>query len=183
MARDPVLCAPPRHASRNSIAAVTARRLFTRTCSSLPLPDETMAVGLKCGTADPQTLFLTTRWRSVLRCEKANTKTPRSFARLDPVFARDSSGCSVPFSIKEESTRLGTLFSFSKRPDGKEPPRVKLLWPPARAPLQKTPTGSMGSASSSSTLTHVLQATSAPVVQEEDPTLSDGPAVTPRPSA
>ena len=29
------------------------------------LPDQAVAIGLRCGTADPQTLFLTTRWRSV----------------------------------------------------------------------------------------------------------------------
>ena len=40
-----------------------------------------------------------------LRCGEANTKTPRYFARLDPAFARDSSGRSVFFFfIKEEST-------------------------------------------------------------------------------
>ena len=66
MAREPALCAlPPRHASRSNIAAVTARRLFTRLCSSPPLPDQAVTVGLRCRTADPQTLFLTTRWRSV----------------------------------------------------------------------------------------------------------------------
>ena len=118
-----------------------------------------------------------------LGCGKANTETPRYFARLDPVFARDSSGHSVLFSIKKESTRLATSSPFSKRPNGKQLPRVKTLLPPARAPLQKTPTGSMDPASSSSTLTLVLQATSASVVQEENPTLRDGPVVTPRPPA
>ena len=184
MARKPGLCAlPPRHASRKNEAAVTARRLFTRTCSSPPLPDQAVAVGLRCRTVDPHTLLLTTRWRSILRCGKANTQTPRSFARFDPVFARDNSGCSVLFSIKEESTRLATSSPFSKRHNGKEPLRVKTLLPPARAPLQKAPTGSTEPASSLNTLTHVFQATSAPVAQEEDPTLRDGPVVTPRPPA
>ena len=184
MARKPGLCAlPPRHASRKNEAAVTARRLFTRTCSSSPLPDQAVAVGLRCGTADPRTLFLTTRWRSILRCGKANTKTPRSFARLDPVFARDNNGRSVLFSIKEESTRLATSSLFSKRHNGREPPWVKTFLPLAQAPLQKTPTGSTDNASSSNTLTHVFQATSAPVAQEEDPTLRDGQVVTPRPPA
>ena len=45
----------------------------------------------------------------------------------------------------------------------------------------KTPTGSSGPTSSSRTLTHVHQATSVPVEQEEEPTLPDGPVVTPRP--
>ena len=72
-----------------------------------------------------------------LRCENANSKTPRSFARLDPAFARDNSGRSVLFSIKEESTRLATSSPFSKRHNGKELLRVKPLLPPARAPLQK----------------------------------------------
>ena len=118
-----------------------------------------------------------------LRCGKANTKTPRYFARLDPEFARDSSGHCVLFSFKEESTRLATSSPFSKRPNGKGPPRVTQVLPLARAPLTKTPIGSTGPASSSSMLSHVLQATSAPVVQEEDPTLRDGPLVTPRPPA
>ena len=30
-----------------------------------PLPNQAVAVGFRCGTANPQTLFLTTRWRSV----------------------------------------------------------------------------------------------------------------------
>ena len=118
-----------------------------------------------------------------LRCENANSKTPRSFARLDPVFARDSSWCSVVFSIKEESTRLATSSPFSKRPNGKEPPRVNILLPLARAPLQKTPTGSTGPASSISTLTNVFQATSAQMVQDKTPTLRNGGVVTPRPPA
>ena len=80
---------------------------------------------------------------------------------LDPVFARDSGWCSVLFSIKEESTRLATSSPFSKRPNGKGPLRVKQILPPARAPLQKTPTESTGPALSSNMLTHVLQATSA----------------------
>ena len=112
-----------------------------------------------------------------LRCGKAN-KTPRYLARLDPVFARDNSGRSILFSIKEESTRLATSSPLSKRHNGKEPPRVKTLLPLARAPLQKTPTGSTDPAPSFNTLTHVFQATSVPVAQEEDPTLRDGPVVT-----
>ena len=118
-----------------------------------------------------------------LRCGKANTKTPRHFARLDPVLARDNSGRSFLFSIKEESTRLANSSPFSKRHNGKEPPRVKPLLPLPRAPLQKTPTGSTDPASSFNTLTHVFQATSAPVAQKKDPTLRDGPVVTPRPPA
>ena len=184
MAREPGLCAlPPRQASRYNTAAVTARRLLTRICSSPPRPDQALAVGLRCGTVDPRTLFLTPRWRSILRCGKANTKTPRSFARLDPAFALDNSGHSAPFYIKEESTRLATSSPFSKGKNGKEPPQVKALLPLARAPLQKTPTGSTDPASSFNTLTHVFQVTPAPVAQEEDSTLRDGPVVTPRPRA
>ena len=118
-----------------------------------------------------------------LRCGEANTKTPRSFARLNPVFACDNSGRSVLFFIKEESTRFATSSPFSKRHNGKEPPRVNPLLPLARAPLQKTPTGPTDPASSSNTLTHVFQAMSAPVAREEDPTLRDRPVVTPRPPA
>ena len=96
------------------------------------------------------------------------------------MFARDSSGRSVLFSIKEKSTRLATSFPFSERNNGKESPRVKALLPFARAPLQKTSTGSTDPASSFNTLTRVFQATSAPVAQEEDPILRDGPVVMPR---
>ena len=113
---------------------------------------------------------------------KTNTKTQRSFARLYPVFARECSGRSVLFA-EGESTSLGASSPFSKMPNGKESPRVNTLLPPARAPLQMTPAGSMGPASFSSTLTQVLQATSAPVVQEEDPRQRDRPVVTPRPPA
>ena len=93
------------------------------------------------------------------------------------MFPRDSSGRSSLFPIKEESV---TSSPFSKRPNGKEPSRVGLLLPLTRAPLPKTPTGSAGPASSSRTLTHVCQAASVPVEQEEEPTLRDEPVVTPR---
>ena len=53
--------------------------------------------------------------------------------------------------------------------------------PPTRTPLMKTPTGSSGPAPSSRTLIHVHQAASLPVEQLEEPTLRDGPVVTPRP--
>ena len=65
---------------------------------------------------------------------------------------------------------------FYKRHNGKEPPRVKSVLTPPRAPLQKTPTGSTDPALSINTLTHALQATCAPVAQEEeDPKRSDKP--------
>ena len=67
------------------------------------------------------------------------------------------------FPIKEKSSRLATSFSFSKRTNGKEPPRVGPMLPPTRAPLMKTPTGSASPALSSRTLTHVDQASSLPV--------------------
>ena len=71
-----------------------------------------------------------------VRCGKANTKTPTTFARLDPVFARDNSGRSVLFFIKKESTRLATLSPFSKNHNGKEPPQVKVIFPSlSRAPV------------------------------------------------
>ena len=69
--------------------------------------------------ADPQTLFADHEVAAGLRYGKANTKTPRYFARLDPVFARDRSGRPVFFSIKEESTRLATSSPFCKRSNGK----------------------------------------------------------------
>ena len=59
--------------------------------------------------------------------------------------------------------------------------RSILLTPNARAPFSKSPTGSTGPAPSSGTLTHMHQATSAPVAQNRDPTLRNGPVVTPRP--
>ena len=90
---------------------------------------------------------------------------------------------SILFPINEESTRLATSSPFSKRPNGKEPSRVGLLLPATRAPLLKTPTGSAGPASSSRTLPHVQQSASLPVEQEEEPTLRNGPVVTPRPPA
>ena len=79
-----------------------ASPFFARTCSPPPLPDQAVTVGLRCGTVDPQTDH---EVAVDLRCGEANTKTPRSFARLDPVFARDNSGRSVLLSIKEKSTR------------------------------------------------------------------------------
>ena len=80
MAREPALHAPlpPGHALRSNETAATARRPPKQTCSPSPLSVQVVAVGLRCG--------------------KANTKTPRSLARLDPVFPRDSSGRSILFS-------------------------------------------------------------------------------------
>ena len=72
---------------------------------------------------------------------------------------------------------------FSKRAHGNEPPRARNVLPLARAPLSKTPTGSTGPDPSLRTLTHAHQATSAPVARDRDPTLRNGPAVTPRPPA
>ena len=161
---------------------MTARRLFTRRCSSPPLPDQAVAVCLRCGTVDPRNTFSDHEVAVDLRCGKANAKTPRSFVRLDPVFVRDNSGRSVLFSIKEESKRLATSSPFSKRHNGRELSRVKILLPcaslaPEDAHRVTDP------ASSFNTLTHVFQATSAPVAQEEDPRPRDGPVGTPRPPA
>ena len=99
------------------------------------------------------------------------------------MFARNSSERSVLAGIKEESTRSDTSSPFSNSPDRKGPFRVKILLSPAQAPFKETPTGSTGPTSSSSTFTHVLQDTSAPVTQEGDPTMRDGLVVTSRPSA
>ena len=155
--------ARPRHASRSKKAAATTRHPHTRARSSPLLPDREAAVDLRCG--------------------KANPYTPRSFTRFNPVSPRDSSGCSILFPIKEEPTSLATSSLFSKRANGNEPPRARDLFPLARAPLSKTPTGSTGPAPSLGTLTHVHQATSAPVAQDRDPTPRKGPVVTPRPPA
>ena len=57
------------------------------------------------------------------------------------MFPRDSSGRSIRFPIKEESSRLTTSFPFSKRDNGKEPARVGPMLPPTRAPLLKTDRG------------------------------------------
>ena len=58
-----------------------------------------------------------------------------------------------------------------------------LMLPLTRSPLMKTPTGSTGPTPFSRTLTHVHPASSLPVEQVEEPTLHDGPVVTPRPLA
>ena len=138
---------------------------------------------MRCGNANSITFRPGHEVSVGLRCGKANTKTPRSLARLDPAFHRESSGRSILFPIKEESSRLATSFPFSKRANGKQPSRVGHMLPPTRAPLMKMPTGSAGPAPSSRTLTHVHQAASLPVEQVEEPTLRDGPVVTPRPPA
>ena len=138
---------------------------------------------MRCGKANSKKLLPGHEVAVGLRCGKDNTKTPRSLARLDPVFPRDSSGRSILFPIKEESWRLAISFPFSNRTNGKEPPRVGPLLPPTRPPLSKTHTGATSPAQSSRTLTHVHQAASLPVEQVEEPTLRGGPVVTPRPPA
>ena len=97
------------------------------------------------------------------------------------MFTGDSSGRSILFPIKEESSRLATSFPFSKRANGEELPRVGPMLPPTRAPLMKTPTGSVSPAF---VFTHANPRASGnvdtPVEQVEEPTLLDGPVVTPR---
>ena len=97
------------------------------------------------------------------------------------MFARDISGRSLLFSIKEVLTRLAFSFPFSKRHIGKESPRVNPVLPLTRDPLWKTVTGSTDHGLSFNTLTQVVQAASAPVAQENDITLRDGPVVTLQP--
>ena len=138
---------------------------------------------MRCGNAISKTPPTDHEVGIGLRYGKANTKTPRSLARLDPVLPRDSSGRSILFPIKEESSRLPTSFAFSKRANGKEPPRVGPMLPPTGAALSKTPIGATSPAPSSHTLNHVHQAASPAVDQVEKPTLRDGPVVTPRPPA
>ena len=67
---------PPSKPSRISSAWRGGRDEERRTLKTLRA-DHEVAVGLSCG--------------------KANTKTPRSLVRLDPVFPRDSSGRSILF--------------------------------------------------------------------------------------
>ena len=60
------LRAPPHERiGKQYIAVVTARRLLTRTCSPHPLSAQAVTVGFRCGTIDPRTRFLFTRWWSV----------------------------------------------------------------------------------------------------------------------
>ena len=155
--------APPKHASRIKKIAATTRRPHTRAGSSPFFPDREAAVGVRCG--------------------KANSFTPKSFGRVDPVTPGDSSGRSILFSIMEEPTNLATSSRSSTRANGNESPRARNLFPLTRAPPSKTPTGSTGSALSLGTSTHVDQATSAPVAPNRDPTLRNGPVATPRPPA
>ena len=119
--------APPRHASRNNKDAATARHPLTRKCSPSSRSDQVATVGLRCGKAISKTPPPDHVVEVGLRCRKANTTTPSCLARLDPVFPRDSSGRSIFFPIKEESSRLATSFPSSKRANGKEPPRVLSL--------------------------------------------------------
>ena len=175
--------APPGHASRGNEAPASARRPPRRTCSPSPRSDQVVAVGLRCGKASFKTFLPGHEVAVGLRCGKANSKTLlpghevvvglrrgkantntlKSLARLDPVSPRDSSGRSIFFTIKEDSSRLATSFPFSNKANGKEPSLVGHMLPTTRAPLMKTPTGSAGPGPSSRTLTHVHQAASPPV--------------------
>ena len=155
--------ASPSHAPRTNENAAPIRRCSRQTCSPLPLTDHVVAIGLRCGKTNSKTPLLDHVAAVGLRYGKFNTKVPTSFARLDPVLPRDSSGRSIRFPIKEESIRLATWAPFSKMPNGKEPSRVRRLLPPTRASLLKTSPGSAGPPSSSRTLTHVHQAASVPV--------------------
>ena len=157
------LHAPPRHASLGKKTAATTRRAHTRASSSPFLPDRKAAVGLRCGRANPY--------------------APRSFTKFDPVSLRDGSGRFIIFLTNDQPTSSDTSSLTFMRANGKEAPRARNLFPLARAPLSKTPTGSTGPAPSLRTLTHMHQATFAPVAQDRDSTLRNGPVVTPRPPA
>ena len=50
---------------------------------------------MKCGKANAKTSLPGHEVVVGLRCGKTNTKTPRSLAKLDPVFTCDNSGCSI----------------------------------------------------------------------------------------
>ena len=76
--------------------------------------------------------------------------------------------------------RISYLVPLLEGPNGKEPSRVGHILPPTGAPLTKTPTRCADPAPSSRTLVHVHQESSLPVEQVEEPTLRDGPVVTPR---
>ena len=135
MAPEPVLRALlPRHGSRNSIAAVTAFRLFTRTRSFPTLPDPAVVVGLRCGTVDPQIFFLATRWRSIRDVGRPTLKH-RDFLRglIRCLLAMTANILSV-FPIKEESTRCATSSPFSERHNVKDPPRVNTILPRCPSP-------------------------------------------------
>ena len=98
------------------------------------------------------------------------------------MFTRDSSGRSILFPIKEESSRLATSFPYSKRANGKEPPRVGPMSPPTRAHED-----AYRVCKPCFVFTHANPRASGNVdnivEQVEKPTLPDGPVVTPRPPA
>ena len=86
-----------------------------------------------------------------------------------------------PVSHQGGVNKISYLVSLLQEAQRKRASRVDILLPPTRAPLLRTPAGSAAPASSTSTLTHVLQTTSVPLEQKDTPTLRDGPVVTPQP--
>ena len=50
-------CVPPQVRVAQQYSCCDGASPFSRTCSYPPLPDHAVTVGLRCGTADPQTLF------------------------------------------------------------------------------------------------------------------------------
>ena len=81
------------------------RRSTQRTCSLTPFPDHVLAVTLRCGKANTKPPLPDHVVAVGLRCRKPNYKTQSSFARLDPMFPRDSSGHS-PFSRRHNGKSL-----------------------------------------------------------------------------
>ena len=103
---------PPRYTSRNNIAAVTTRHLL-RVCVHPPLSlTRRWQSARGVGRSTLETLFSDHAVAVDLRCGKANTKTPRFFARLDPVFARDNSGPSVHFFHQGGADKISYLVSL-----------------------------------------------------------------------
>ena len=127
--------ASPSYAPRSNKTAAPSCRSTQRECSLPPLPDHVVAGGLRCGKANTKTPLPDHVVAVTSKVWDRQYQTPRSFARLDSVFPRDSSGRSILLPIKEESTRLATSSPFSMRRNGKDPSRVGLLLPPTRAPL------------------------------------------------
>ena len=82
---------------------------FSRTCSSPPLTDQAVAGRFEVCDGRPSNTFSDQAVSVGLRCGKANARTPRYFARLDPVFARDSSERSVFFSINVRIDKISYL--------------------------------------------------------------------------
>ena len=106
------LRAPPPGTCRATTQLRRRRVAFSRVCVHTSLSLIRGAVRFEVWDGRPSKRFFSPRGGGRFEVWEGQTKTPRSFARLDPVFARDKSGRSVLFFHQGGVDKISYLVSL-----------------------------------------------------------------------